>query len=504
MPQTIEQIEDDLKWAQRQFTSERYTKSYVDFQRYYDGLHDMEFATPKFRQAFGNLFDTFAYNRCGSVVDAIADRLRLINWTAWEDTETESEDANQKLKLIWEVNKLQRKQGEATTEALKTGDAYAIVWPETVSYLGTEQIVPRIYINNANVVAIRYDDDTKQKLVAVKGWKRADGKFQINFYYRDFIYKYETLEKKDEFPKQLSDLTLVVPDPDLVAQGIIEATPNPIPNPYNTIPVFHMANNARDGEYGRSELANVIPLQDALNKACMDLMVAMEYGAYPQRWAIGLQLGQPDPATGKVKSPFKEGPGEVWTANQGASFGSFEVANLTQFLDIQKGIDTKISNVSRIPAHWLSMGQGEFPSGEALKTADAPLVAKIEDRQTEEGQFWMDIGEFALQTLGTVGVSIKVSWKTAELRSEKEMLDAAEQKMRIGYSQEAILKDLGLTMTQIEQMKQEKNDAMAEQQKNLSAGLDTGVPSGGGNRLPSSDSGTKVTPFREKKAVAQA
>jgi hypothetical protein len=505
MPQTTEQIDADLKWAALQFGSTRFTEDYKAYREYYDGIQDMESATPKFRKAFGNLFDTFAYNRCGSVVDAIADRMKLLGMTAWDDEQTENEDANANIKLIWNVNRYDKKQGEAATEAFKTGDVYAIVWPESVNYLGNEEIIPKIYINNAGSVVIRYDDDTKKKLVAIKAWKTSEGKWQINFYYPDNIYKYVTPEKKDEFPKELAQLVLYAPDPELVAAGIIQAEPNPVPNPYNEIPVFHLANNVRDGELGRSELSSVIPLQDALNKACMDLMVAMEYGAYPQRYAIGLQLGQPDPATGKVKSPFKEGPGEIWSGPMGATFGSFDVANLTQFLDVQKSLDVKISNVSRIPAHWLSMGQGEFPSGEALKTADAPFVAKIGDRQVEQGQFHVDIFELALKMLGTEGVLIKPNWLSAELRSEKEMLDAAESKQRLGWSQEAIMKEFGLTDTQIEQMQQQKQDAVAEQQKQLSNGLGTGVPSGGGNRPPNSNgSGSNMAPFREKKTAPQA
>ena len=65
MPQTTEQIADDLKWAAEVFTSARYTEDYVKYRDYYNGKQDMEFATPKFRRAFGSLFDTFASYHSG-------------------------------------------------------------------------------------------------------------------------------------------------------------------------------------------------------------------------------------------------------------------------------------------------------------------------------------------------------------------------------------------------------------------------------------------------------
>ena len=45
-------------------------------EAYYDGEHPLQFATAKFREAFGNLFSAFADNWCEIVVDAPVERLR--------------------------------------------------------------------------------------------------------------------------------------------------------------------------------------------------------------------------------------------------------------------------------------------------------------------------------------------------------------------------------------------------------------------------------------------
>ena len=53
--------------------AERTDEQLALYRRYLEGNHDLQYATQKFRQAFGRLFDTFAYNRCATVVDAHAD-----------------------------------------------------------------------------------------------------------------------------------------------------------------------------------------------------------------------------------------------------------------------------------------------------------------------------------------------------------------------------------------------------------------------------------------------
>jgi len=73
------------------------------------------------------------------------------------------------------------------------------------------------------------------------------------------------------------------------------------PNPYGRVPVFHFPNR-RVYDYGISDLADVIPIQDALNKALMDMLVAMEFGAFKQRWVTGIEY-ETDPVTGKPKPP---------------------------------------------------------------------------------------------------------------------------------------------------------------------------------------------------------
>src|SRR5947207_2102495 len=54
---------------------------YSHFERYYDGDHDLAFATEKFENAFGTLFREFALNLCPVVCDAIRDKLKVTGFS---------------------------------------------------------------------------------------------------------------------------------------------------------------------------------------------------------------------------------------------------------------------------------------------------------------------------------------------------------------------------------------------------------------------------------------
>ena len=57
--------------------SARYAKT----ERYYNGDHDLAFATEKFQNTFGTLFREFALNLCPVICDAVRDKLRVTGFS---------------------------------------------------------------------------------------------------------------------------------------------------------------------------------------------------------------------------------------------------------------------------------------------------------------------------------------------------------------------------------------------------------------------------------------
>ncbi|MGB5015531.1 MAG: phage portal protein, partial [Pyrinomonadaceae bacterium] len=291
---------------------------YARSERYYGGNHDLAFATDKFRNAFGSLFREFALNLCPAVCEAVRDKLRVVGFgvdgiSAGAGTQAAGvrSDANR----IWNANRMRIRAGEVHKEALICGDAYMIVWPDAA---GNAVMYP----NGAASVTVTYDDEQPGTIArAAKYWRGADKRIRLNLFYPDSIEKYVSKETSEG---SLFDAAEFVPfvekerttpsaqsggHPSFVRRGASEPEiGNPqsaIRNPYGIVPVFHFANNAGIGAFGRSELEAAIPIQDGLNKSMLDMLVAMEYSAFRQRWAAGIEVEVDN--DGKVVPPFTAG-----------------------------------------------------------------------------------------------------------------------------------------------------------------------------------------------------
>jgi hypothetical protein len=215
-----------------------------------------------------------------------------------------------------------------------------------------------------------------------------------------------------------------------------------VPNPFGVVPVFHFANNADLGMPGSSELEAALPIQDGLNKSVLDMLVAMEFSAFRQRWAAGIEFERDD--EGNVVPPFQAGVDHVWmTESTDARFGDFDSADLEQFLKVKDSFRTDIASVTGTPLYYLMPQLRGFPSGESLRKAETRFLAKIRERQEAFGQVWADVMAFAARISGTGVFRLVTEWEDAASRSEREMLENIILKKRIGISTEQALMEAG-------------------------------------------------------------
>lgn len=422
---------------------------YHRFREYYDGDQPLAFASDSFRSAFGSLFRAFAYNRCATTVDAIADRLQVSGWESGDNAAlAETCDA------LWTRNQGDALQGTVHVEALRCGDSYVIVWPDADG-------IARMNAQRADLCSVVIDPETEVTQIAIKIWRvetgEDKGRWRLTVYEPDLITRWITTGKPDQRPRKLAGF---VPYAD-------EQGPAETPNPLGIVPVIHFANNALfPCDDGQSELRDVTPLQDGLNKSIADMMVAGEFLAYPQRWAVGIEP-QVDPATGQEVETFRPGLDRLFmVADAQARFGEFSAIDMTQFTVMHDAWDAKISRVSRVPVHWLGM-TGNFPSGESLKTAEAPFVSKIRDRQIGYGMRWSQVMRMALAFEGVgpeASDGVMPIWKPAEPRSDREYWELAQLKRAAGVPDRQIWIEAGYTEEQVmefEQAASERREAAA-------------------------------------------
>lgn len=422
---------------------------YKRYCAYYEGEQPLAFATDKFRNTFGTTFKEFAENACGPVVDSLADRLVVQGFQSslakvvTEDIPTgpsvpgapqatvkkvtvQDELGAQALD-IWRDCRMDLKSTEVHTESLKAGDSYVIVWPDDN---GDPQIWPQLAIQ----CCIEYDVDNPEvtRRFAKVWYDTQEERWRINIYLPEVILKYQQKAKADALPEKEDSFSLI---------GMVR-------NQYNQVPAFHFPNQ-RARKYGYSELVSVAPLQDALNKSVMDMIIAMEFASFKQRYVIGLEV-ETDEETGQPTDPRWRNYGVermLAIPDIEAKVGQFDATDLGQFLRVQEKFWASIARVSGTPLHYFYIVNGDFPSGEAMKSAEARFVKRILDRQVAFGNVWEDTMLFCLKVAGAPGLAedtrLDTLWADAAQKSEAELADTAVKKKAVGVSRSQILKEMG-------------------------------------------------------------
>lgn len=409
------------------------------FRRYYDGHHRLAFATEKFLNAFGSMFQEVADNLCEPVVDATADRLEITGFEVIKGAA-----AAAAMRDIWEINRMDVRQSVLHEEALISGDAYLLVWPDSSGR-------PVLWPQRAALCTVFYDEETPGRLAwGAKMWLAADQRLRLNMYFPDQIQKYISKRKDGTIPDKPADFEQFQPAGEAW----------PLPNPFDQVPLFHFPNKGFLS-FGVSELRSVVPLQDALNKTLCDQLVAQEFLAYPQRWATGVEI-KIDPQTGEPAKTFTPGADNLWkTRSTDAKFGQFETADIRQYVEVQESLRKEIARVSGTPLHYFALQGGEWPSGEALRSSESRLVKKVKRLQGGFGNVWEDVMSFALR-IGRAPVGdamLSAQWTPAESFSEGEKLDNLIKKSALKVPHVKLWAEAGYTELEIAEMEAAAEDA---------------------------------------------
>lgn len=439
-------VSEDIAWALDQMKAKQ--ADYRRYDDYYEGHHDLLFATEKFRNAFGHLFRAFADNLCPAVVDAPADRMKVRGF--------DGKFAPQATKF-WQERKMPTASGQLFHETFKLGDGYLVVWPNSK---GKATLWPQV----PQQCSVEYDPDEMDRVIrGGKVWMVESGRWKhhwrVTLYYEDRIERFITNNK---FPYGTPT------KPSAFRAYSDDDAGSLIPNTWGVNPMFHFANNNSVGQNGRSVLKDVIPLQNALNKSVCDMLVAMEFVAMPQRWATGLQV-EVDPQTGKpTNPPFVPGVDRVWTAGGDVKFGEFAQAQLEPFLTIQDNLRTEIARVSGAPLHVLMLGgNAEPPSGESQRTAEARIIKMVEDRQLPWGDRLLEGVLLGLRMENEVSdtatnLDLNIIWGGAQPNNPLFDAETALVKKNVGVSRKQSLRELGYSEPQVEQILKELEEEEAE------------------------------------------
>ena len=428
--------ESMMRWVQQQADDRR--ADYELARRYYGGDHDTsltdrlkKFLPPRlaFRDNFMNV-----------VVDSLSERLSVIGF------EIENEAVADWAWELWKRNRMDYVQNVIHAETVMLGDSYLLCdWDD-------DNERPRWTHQIAEMIMPHYNETTRTIDWASKKWIQRprlgeEPETRLNLYYDDRVEKY--VAKGGVWGKYQDDADDTWPVPWLNGSG------EPL-----GVPLIHFRNRPMGGDFGQSEIINVIPMQDLLNKTLIDLTMILDTLAFPQRYTLNVNHGASrlDILPGSVT--------EFHSEFDGGSVGQWNAASVDGPLRAIESLVQHIAGTTRTPQHLFQI-MGGAPSGEALKTAESGLVNKARQRMINFGNSWEDALMMAMRIQAAFGPaqpeidegSISTTWDDPETRNEMMHLQSLAAKRDLGVSKTQILREMGYNQEQIDGMDE---DAQAE------------------------------------------
>ncbi|HYI80016.1 MAG TPA: phage portal protein [Thermoleophilaceae bacterium] len=369
---------------------------------------------------------SYCENFCETIVDTMVSRLAVRGFAS------KSKDRREFANELWADNRMDAGQIPIVETAVKLGDSFVIVEP------GKPGQKPRIRYNDPRQVKIVYDSG--EPLYASKVWattrrsaSNPNGRAirRMNIYWPDRVEKWMSASSNGDW----APFRDAADDESHVVWWTMNGQEGGEPI---GIPVIHFANKAGP-HYGRSELTQVIPQQDALNKELVDHFWVMDAQGWPQQWGTGVRLDD-----------IVRHPGSIITSEkEEAKFGQFDAADPTKTISSIESTIKRMASRSRTPLHLMLAG-GNLPSGETLKTSESGFDRKGVRFQTENGNRMEDVETIAARVETAFGSSnpplderTDCDWEPVESRNEIDEANTAAVKKTIGVSSDTLLEEMG-------------------------------------------------------------
>lgn len=378
-------------------------------ERYYNGTQPLAYLSPEAKKALGDRFGRLSVNIPRLAVRSIAERLRVTGFGGTDGAEAWK---------VWLANDMDQQAPTAHREALALGASPVSVWAAGGR--------ATIRVESTHQTAVHQDAGTGQSIAAIKRWEdlAPDGTAKQT---RWLVY----------YPDRI--LRLEGDGASITAAKTVETLDNPL----GAVPIVQLVNSDRLlDRFGVSEMDDLIPLVDALNKLTADLLVGSEYSARPRRWATGLELeerpkldanGDPvldsdgDPVMEEV-NPIDDSDRMAVNEAEGGKFGQFTGSDLAAYRNATDILTGQIGAVSSLPGHYLGVSKDNPSSADGIRAAEASLTARAEDKQAVFGRAWEQVARLALAVTTDKDVAefdVRARWSDPATRSQAQEADWA-------------------------------------------------------------------------------
>lgn len=394
---------------------------------YDEGRHKYTFASETFLKKYKWVIENSRENLCPAVISAFADGVSIAGWQgAGQDAATKAfHDRNLGLRKV---------QNLANREAFRSGDSFALVWPnargeDRVWYHRADQAVP-----------MAHPDDPSRLLWVAKLWTIDGGYGRINVYYEDVVERWVTAQAVTV--NGSNNLPEWPEDEKAWHRWDADGEGDTLENEYGQVPWAWWTHDAAEqGGHGRSILRDVIPLQDALNKSVADLIVAEESISNPLRAILNHETKTKiDPRKGVAEEEsieFDETRNRLLGIKGKGPLVQLDAVDPSGLLRVQDAFALKMARVVGIPAYYFTEMSGDVPSGESLRVLSMRRTSRLRDFQQDATGPWQDI-------MALLGIpDVEPVWDDVAPQTEEERQEGAKVRADLGYPLDETMRYLG-------------------------------------------------------------
>lgn len=341
---------------------------------YYWGRHPLAHVPPelhdKYLLQFQELLRQSRANFMQLVVDAMVNRMKVQGFrlSASKDDSPDLESMRS-----WTASGMKAEHRLAIRDTCVKGRGALSVW------YGNPD--PVIAVEDAcQTIVEGVPGNRRKRAAALKMWVDDwTGEDRANVYLPAGIHKFRRVHPPETPANQIIVPALLPADQRPGVQEWEELEDEFVPNPVGVVPIIPLV--ARPDALGRghSEIEGVIDIQERINSGIFNRVLAGWFAAFRQKWATGVEI--PEDVEGNPVEPWSAAITRMFVdTNPEAKFGSFDATDLTQYLKAHETDVKDIASITFTPRHFL-IQQGQEPSGDAINSADAPLISKVFDRE---------------------------------------------------------------------------------------------------------------------------
>jgi hypothetical protein len=436
-----------VEWLTEQQHGEQ--KDVLLARRYHDGNHDV-FLTERMEEFLGiagakTRKPAFRLNVVRAVVQAVAERLIV------EGFSHPTKEAAGWAWQLWQQNRMDAGQVEIHEGALRDGASYVLVdWhaaemrPRFIPHprytdpqAGGDGFGCEVLYENGDPsypalhATKRWNEDYSER--DERGQDRIVSRPRLTRYYPDRIEKYAFDVRNQRWQALQDEGDPGWPIPWLGSDGL------PL-----GIPVIEFRNAA-----SRPEAQDAIPVQDSINKTFIDLIASADLTAFRIYKAFGFYPTTDGNAPNSDNSnALHLAPAMiVGSQNPDASFDAIEGADLGPLGDLVMRQLLWLAMVTSTPVTRFQI-TGQVAAEGTLKQQETALLAKIALRQTLFGNGWEDVMHIARRMQNVFGTErvaedglFTTLWRRAEMRSDAEVAQRVEAKIKARVPREQIWRD---------------------------------------------------------------